>query len=53
VVDLQEHLEEKFDRTFSRRYIAKLATKVERQVLIDADPLSLKSIYRKRRKTIA
>ena len=41
VVDLQEHLEEKFNRTFSRKYIAKLATKVERQLLIDADRTKL------------
>ena len=37
VVDLQEHLEEKFNRTFSRKYIAKLAFKVERQALQEAD----------------
>jgi hypothetical protein len=30
IVDLQEQLEHKFERTFSRKYLAKLAHKVER-----------------------
>jgi hypothetical protein len=37
VVDLQEQLEKQFNRTFSRKYIAKLAFRVERQALQDAD----------------
>jgi hypothetical protein len=37
VVDLQEQLEERFNRTFTRKYIAKLAFKVERQALQEAD----------------
>ena len=37
VVALQEQLEKKFNRTFSRAYIAKLATKVEGQALAEAD----------------
>jgi len=37
VVALQEQLEKKFNRTFSRKYIAKLAMKVERQALAEAD----------------
>jgi len=37
VVDLQEQLEKQFNRTFSRKYIAKLAFKVERQALQEAD----------------
>jgi hypothetical protein len=41
VVALQEQLEKQFTRTFSRKYIAKLATKVERQGLIEADRTKL------------
>jgi hypothetical protein len=37
VVDLQDQLEKQFNRTFSRKYIAKLAMKVERQALAEAD----------------
>jgi acyl-CoA reductase-like NAD-dependent aldehyde dehydrogenase len=41
VVDLQEQLEKQFNRTFSRKYIAKLAMKVERQALVEADRTKL------------
>jgi hypothetical protein len=41
VVALQEQLEKQFARTFSRKYIAKLAMKVERQGLIEADRTKL------------
>lgn len=41
VVDLQEQLEERFNRTFTRKYIAKLAFKVERQALQEADRTKL------------
>lgn len=34
---MQEQLEKQFNRTFSRKYIAKLAFKVERQALEEAD----------------
>jgi hypothetical protein len=37
VVALQEQLEKQFNRTFTRKYIAKLAFKVERQALAEAD----------------
>jgi hypothetical protein len=37
VLSLQEQLEKKFDRTFTRKYLAKLAHKVERQALVEAD----------------
>jgi hypothetical protein len=41
VVALQEQLEKQFNRTFTRNYIAKLATKVERQALMGADRTKL------------
>jgi hypothetical protein len=41
VVALQEQLEKQFNRTFSRRYMAKLAFKVERQALQEADRTKL------------
>ena len=41
VVVLQENLEKQFNRTFSRKYIAKLAFKVERQALQEADRTKL------------
>jgi hypothetical protein len=41
VVALQEQLEQRFNRTFSRKYIAKLAMKVERQGLVEADRTKL------------
>jgi hypothetical protein len=41
VVDLQEQLEKQLSRTFSRKYIAKLAFKVERQALQEADRTKL------------
>jgi hypothetical protein len=37
VVALQEQLEKQFNRTFTRKYIAKLAFKVERKALEEAD----------------
>jgi hypothetical protein len=37
VVALQEQIEKQFNRTFSRKYIAKLAFKVERRALEEAD----------------
>jgi hypothetical protein len=37
IVALQEQLEKKFDRTFSRKYLAKLSHKVARQTLIEID----------------
>ena len=37
VVALQDQLEKKFERTFTRKYLARLAHKVERQALIEAD----------------
>jgi hypothetical protein len=37
VVALQEQLEQQFNRTFTRKYIAKLAMKVERHALAEAD----------------
>jgi hypothetical protein len=41
VVALQEQLEKQFNRTFSRRYVAKLAFKVERQAFVEADRTKL------------
>lgn len=37
VSSLEQHLEKKFNRGFSYRYIAKLADKIARQALIEAD----------------
>jgi hypothetical protein len=37
VVALQEQLDQQFNRTFTRKYIAKLAMKVERHALAEAD----------------
>ena len=34
---MQEHLEETFNRGFSRTYVKKLCDKVSRQALIEAD----------------
>jgi hypothetical protein len=41
VVALQAQLEKEFNRTFTRKYIAKLAQKVERQGLVEADRTKL------------
>jgi hypothetical protein len=41
VVALLESLERQFNRTFTRKYIAKLAMKVERQALAEADRTKL------------
>lgn len=41
IVAPQEQLEKQFNRTFSRKYITKLAFKVERQALAEADRTTL------------
>jgi hypothetical protein len=38
VVALQGQIEKQFNRTLTRKYIAKLATKVERQALVESRP---------------